>query len=78
MLLEFANLGKYSLHVYILQAFIVRFGMTKFPIYLPNYGDIFYYVITLIVSCIIAIFCVIMAKILEKNAIVNKYLFGKF
>lgn len=78
MLLEFANLGKYSLHVYILQAFIVRFGMTKFPIYLPNYGDIFYYVITLIVSCIIAIFCVIMAKILEKKTIVNKYIFGKF
>lgn len=76
-LLIFANWGGYSLHVYILQAFLVRLGLRAAHIQLPFSETPVYEVTTFIISLLITIVSIAIAKVLEKNTYINKYLFGK-
>ena len=77
-LLKVASWGGYSLHIYILQAFLVRLGLGSMHIHLPWAETIFYDVIAFIVSIFVTIVSIEIAKILQRSMIINRYLFGKF
>lgn len=69
--------GGYSLHVYILQAFIVRLGMTKIPVVLSATNIYVYDAMCLLISIIVVVIGIFLAKLLERNLYVNRYIFGK-
>lgn len=77
-LLQLANWGGYSLHIYILQAFIVRMGIGALHIHIAYAETPFYEVVTMIVSISVSIVSIEIAKVLQRSTIINRYLFGKF
>lgn len=76
-LLRIAKYGKYSLHIYILQSFIVQFE--KIPISFPiDNRIIFYGIYTPLYSAIVVVVCIIIGILLEKFQFVNRFIFGKY
>ena len=68
--------GGYSLHIYILQSFLVQSDII--PISFPSKNLwIFYGIYTLIYSIIIFFLCLLLAKFLSKNKYINRFIFGK-
>lgn len=68
--------GMYSLHIYIIQSFIVQSEIL--PISFPIENKLlFFAVYTPIYSALVVCICVLLGRILEKNKFLNKYLFGK-
>jgi len=77
MLNKIASGGGYSLHVYILQVFVIKGMLAPFHIILPSENVNTYYLLTLGISFVILIVCIFIAKVLERNRYINKYIFGK-
>lgn len=74
-LFSIGNLGRYSLHIYILQSFIVE--VNPFHISFPINNMCLYYIYSFVFSLTIVIICIFFAKILEKNKYIAFFLFGK-
>lgn len=67
--------GKYSLHVYIIQTFLVEINV--FGINFPSDSKYFSIIYCLLMSVAVLIISIVLAMALEKNKYINKYLFGK-
>ena len=65
------------MHVYILQAYIVRLGMTKYPVVLSTSNIAVYDMMCLLISIAVVIVCVLLAKMIERNVYLDRYIFGK-
>ena len=74
---KLAYCGGYSLHVYILQAFIVRWALERLDYILPIHSIILYPLATLVISFLIVVLSIKMSKVLEYNRYLNRFLFGK-
>lgn len=73
---QLGKLGRYSLHVYILQSFIVELNI--FHILFPTSNECVYsYIYAPLFSIAVVAVCILAAKILEKNKYVAFFLFGK-
>lgn len=73
---KIAVFGRYSLHIYIIQTFLVEINLLKIKLPLENHA--LYNVYSIAVSVLILILCILIAKVLEKNKYCNRYLFGRF
>ena len=68
--------GMYTLHVYILQTFIVEMNILN--IKLPSSNEmLFNFVYAPLSSFGVTVISIALAMVLEKNKYINKYLFGK-
>ena len=65
------------MHVYILQVFVIKGLLAPLHIILPSTNVIVYDLLTLGMSVLILVACVLIAKVLEKNRYVDIYIFGK-
>ena len=76
----FRHLGKwgmFTLHVYILQTFIVQ--MNIFGIYLPSSDMVlFNFIYSPLTALVVTALYVTLAMFMEKNVYINRYVFGKF
>ena len=71
------NCGKYSLHIYIIQTFIVEIGMKHFNLCFPQGNELLWiWIVSPIISLVICIICVYIAKVLSLNYYIDRYLFG--
>lgn len=68
--------GVYSLHVYIIQTFLVELNI--FRIDISSMDIINKYACIFIISVGFVVLSIIIAKLLERNKLINSFIFGKF
>lgn len=73
--ISISTLGKYSMHIYILQTFFVEQNILGIS-YIPCSPTIYTYVLIPLISIGMFILCIITAILLERITIVNALLFG--
>ena len=74
---KIAKFGSYTLHVYILQTFFTEINVLN--IILPTDNILlFQFLYTPIAALIVTVICIFLARIMERNIYINRYLFGRF
>ncbi len=74
--LYFAKYGKYSLHIYIIQSYIVEINVINMVLPVNNIF-LYSYVYSPIYALLVIFICVVLAQLLELNKYINFFLFGK-
>ena len=72
----FAKYGKYSLHIYIIQSYLVEINFINLVLPVNNVF-LYSYIYCPIYALFVTFICVVLAKLLELNRYINFFLFGK-